>query len=33
LIVSGCLLVFAAGCGGTGASAARSREADQRVGL
>lgn len=33
LIVSGCVLAFAAGCGGTGVSAARSREADQRVRL
>jgi len=33
LIVGGCVLAFAAGCGGTGASAARRREADQRVRL
>jgi hypothetical protein len=33
LIVSGCLLAFAAGCGGTSVSAARTREADQRVRL
>jgi len=33
LIVSGCVLAFAAGCGSTGVSAARSREADERLGL
>ena len=33
MIMCGCVLTFAAGCGGTGVSAARSREADQRVRL